>query len=57
MLECSLPYELQESISYKLLFEITTKNDYYKSLLYTFVYNPQNTDSLFGKLKTYVNEE
>lgn len=57
VLECSLPYQLQENISYKLLFEITTKNDYYKSILYTFIYNPQNTDSLSGKLKTFVNEE
>lgn len=56
-LECSLPYEFTEQKSYKLLFEIQTKNGYTDSHLYTFTYQSQTIDALNGELHTYVNEE
>lgn len=57
VLSCSLPYELAENTSYKLLFEIQTKNGYEDSLLYTFVCNSQSLNPLSGTLNTYINEE
>ena len=57
VLECSLPYELEDNSNYKLLFEINTKNDYHGSILYNFVYSPQNISQLSGTLSTSINEE
>lgn len=57
VLTCSLPYELTEDITYKLLFEIQTKNNYQDSLLYNFTCSQNNINTLEGKLTTYINEE
>jgi len=43
--------------SYKLFFEIQTKNGYEDSLLYTFICNNYSHDTLSGTLSTYINEE
>ena len=57
VLACSLPYEMEDDTSYKLLFEIQTKNGYEGSFLYTFTCNDQNVNPLSGTLNTYINEE
>lgn len=57
VLTCSLPYEMTQNTSYKLLFEIQTKNGYSDSLLYTFICNNQSLNPLSGTLTTYINEE
>lgn len=57
VLECSLPYELEEKTNYKLLFQITTKNDYQNSILYTFKFTPQSIDALPGTFSSIINEE
>lgn len=57
VLSCSLPYELTQNTKYKLLFEIQTKNGYQNSLLYTFTFVSQGTDTLDGVLLSSINEE
>ena len=57
VLACSLAYELIEDVTYKLLFEIQTKNNYQDSLLYNFTCNKNNVNRLEGELATYINEE
>ena len=57
VIACSLPYELQDGVNYKLLFQIQTKNDYYNSLLYNFTCVSQLINKLSGDLNTYINEE
>lgn len=57
VLSCSLPYELKQDNSYKLLFEIETKNGYKNSLLYPFTCSQSNVNELTGELSTYINEE
>ena len=57
VLACSLAYELVEDVTYKLLFEIQTKNNYQDNLLYNFTCNKNNVNKLEGELITYINEE
>ena len=57
VLTCSLPYQLDQDVSYKLLFEIQTKNGYQNSLLYNFTCQPNNINTIQGTLSTYINEE
>ena len=54
---CSLPFQLQTGVSYKILFEIETKNGYINSLLYPFTCQPNNIEAIPGALTTYINEE
>ena len=54
---CSLPYEFTNGESYKLLFEIQTKNGYENSLLYNFTCSQTSINPLQGTLTTYINEE
>lgn len=56
-LDCSLPYQLKDDETYKILFEIRTNNNYVAEKLYTFTYEPANVGELDGDLITYVNEE
>ena len=57
VLSCSLPYEFTEGVTYKLLFEIQTRNNFEDSLLYNFTYRQSNVNPLSGSLKAYINEE
>lgn len=57
VLTCSLPYEMTQNTSYKLFFEIQTKNGYEDNLLYTFICNNYSHNILTGTLNTYINEE
>ena len=55
--ECSLATELEQGSTYKLLFEIQTRNGYTDSLLYSFIFQPQSISALSGTLSAVINEE
>ena len=57
VLSCSLPYQLKDKQDYKLYFQIQTKNNYEKGLLYNFTCNQTNINRLQGNLQTYINEQ
>lgn len=54
---CSLPYQLTNETSYKLFFEIQTRNGYYNSLLYNFTCSQSDVNTLSGSFESYINEE
>ena len=56
-LDCSLPYEMKQDKTYKLLFEIRTNNEYTDEKVYTFTYEPAGINEIPGSLTTYINEE
>lgn len=58
VLFCSLPYQMTSGETYKILFEIQTKNGYTSSKLYEFQYTPTLINGIEeGKITTYTNEE
>lgn len=65
VIECSLPYDFYSAStennlsSYKLLFEIITKNDYTDSHLYSFTYThiADDKDLTNAILQTYANQQ
>lgn len=55
--ECSLPVELQQNESYKLLFNIETRNGYSDYIIYLFTYKPSAINELQGTFQSFINEE
>ena len=60
--DCSLPYNFKNNknnaTQYKLLFEITTLNDYQGKVMYEFTYSENSSDApVITNSKVYVNEE
>ena len=59
--ECSLMYDFSnsnnQSDTYKILFEIETKNGYTDYKIYSFTYQYVSIDSIPGKILPYVNNE
>ena len=57
ILTCSLPYEMSDEESYKLRFDIQTKNGYIDHILYNFKCQKTNINKINGDFTVKVNEE